>query len=242
MRHRLASLVAICLLVCGCDVSSEPAVPAPTTTSKSQLPVEVAWVEQLAAVRAGEATRIAVSHSTVTREQWHELRTGCESLSRLEIDAADITDADLDVLASLPALTLLKLGSEVGDDGIRLIARVETLEVLNLPEGRFHDDALSLLTTLPRLKQLRFHSPNVGDEGLRIIATLPALKYLHIIACPITADGLAHLHAMTELQSFYLDGCDIEDEAIYALLDALPSLHFHRDQLHLPDDRHGHEH
>ncbi len=241
---RIARLISVilCLLLCGCADSPEPAAPNPTTTSETQLPVEAGWEEQLAAVRAREATRIAVSQSPVTREQWNELRTGCESLSRLEIDAVVIEDADLDLLESLPALALLKLGCEVGGEGMTHITQVDSLEVLNLPEGRFNNESLALLASLPRLKQLRFHSPYVTDDGLRIIATLPGIKYLHVIACPITADGLTHLHEMTELQSFYLDGSDIEDAAIYELLKALPSLHFHRDQLHLPDDPHGHEH
>lgn len=242
MRTLRLTFLAFCLLICGCTNAPESAAPSASATTSNETPVEVGWEKQLTAVRNGQATRIAVSQQTITRDQWNELGTGCDQLMRLEVDDADISDADLELLAELPNLTLLKLGGEVGDEGLAHIAHIETLEVLNLPKGDFHDDSLAMLADLPKLKQLRLHSPHVGDEGLRFIASLPALKYLHIIDCPITADGLAHLHSMTNLQSFYLDGCDVEDEAIYALLDALPSLHFHRDQLHLPDDPHGHEH
>jgi hypothetical protein len=242
MRMPLKLFITLWLFSGGCTPAPESVNEAASSTAASQPPAEATWDEQLAAVRNGQATRIAVSQHSVTREQWLELQTGCEGLTRLEIDHADIEDADLAVLESLPALTLLKLGCEVGDDGLAHISRVTSLEVLNLPEGRFTRESLMLLAELPKLRQLRIHSPHVGDEGLRIIATLPALKYLHLIGCPITAAGLEHLQGMTQLQSFYLDGSDIPDEAIYALLEELPSLHFHRDQLHLPNDPQGHQH
>lgn len=242
MRHSHVTFCLVVLLIAGCRDSAESEVVETSSPTSSSPPVELTWEAQLAAVRDGQATRIAITQATVSREQWQQLAEGCESLERLEVDAADITDSDLELLAQLPQLTLLKLGAEVGDDGIAQIAGVQTLEFLNFPNGGFHNESLALLAELPNLKQLRFHSPHVGDDGLAFIATLPQLRYLHIIACPMTADGLKHLHGMTQLQSFYLDGSDIADEAIYELLRALPSLHFHRDQLHLPDDPQAHEH
>lgn len=240
-RERGGILILLaCAALSGCAGATESETDV--AVSETVLPAEPTWETQLAAVRDGSATRIAISQQLVTPDQWRQLADGCEAIERLEVDAGEMTAADLELLAALPNLTLLKLGAEVDDDGMAHIATVESLEVLNLPEGRFHDQSLTLLADLPRLKQLRFHSPHVTDDGMRIIATLPSLRYLHIISCPITADGLKHMYGMTELQSFYLDGSDIEDEAVYELLESLPSLHFHRDQLHLPDDPHGHEH
>jgi hypothetical protein len=69
-----------------------------------------------------------------------------------------------------------------------------------------------------------------------------SLRFLHLIDVPITDAGLAHVSGMTWLESFYLDGGDCTDAGLRGLLQALPELHFHRDQLHLPDDPHAHPH
>ncbi len=242
MRIPHAIILALTLLTSGCGDPAEQADVDASSTTAAAPPIESTWDDQLAAIRDGVTTRIAIAQQTISREQWQQLAEGFESLERLEIDDADITDADLELLSGFPQLSQLKLGCEVGDVGMTHIAGAQSLEFLNLPEGRFHDESLALLSQLPRLKQLRFHSPNVTDAGMQSIAGLPSLRYLHLIACPITADGLAHLHGMSELQSFYLDGSDIDDAAIYELIEALPTLHFHRDQLHLPNDPHGHDH
>ena len=58
---------------------------------------------------------------------------------------------------------------------------------------------------------------------------------------PVTDEGIRAIHGMTWLESFYLDGGNATDEGLRQLLTALPELHFHRDQLHIPsDDRHDH--
>jgi hypothetical protein len=98
------------------------------------------------------------------------------------------------------------------------------------------------LAGLKELELLRFGSPHISDDGLAVVSTLPSLRFLPLIDVPITDAGLQHLHSMSGLESFYLDGGRCTDEGLYALLRALPGLHFHRDQLHLPDDPHRHPH
>ena len=47
---------------------------------------------------------------------------------------------------------------------------------------------------------------------------------------------------MEQLESFYLDGGRVTEDGLMALLEALPKLHFHRDQQHLPDDPRADDH
>ncbi len=68
------------------------------------------------------------------------------------------------------------------------------------------------------------------------------LRALHLIDVPITDAGLDQLHGLAQLESFYLDGSQATDDGILRLLEALPNLHFHRDQQHLDRDPNRHEH
>lgn len=239
MRSEITNLVLLftaSLLGVGCRPEPEPPVAAePAASARS-------WSEQIAAVRSGDATRISVTEETIDDREFAELAEGCASLVMLEIDHADIPQTALQLLHDLPALRRLKLGCPVDDAGARHIAAVSTLEILNLPDARISDDGLAALAELPRLELLRLHSPHVTDAGLSHIARMDSLRFLHLIDVPITDAGLRPLHEMTQLESFYLDGGRCTDEGLRELLAALPELHFHKDQLHLPGDRHAHPH
>lgn len=229
---RSGVLVSLLWLLPGCR--SETAGPVP------ELP-EASWSEQVAAVRAGRETRIAVTRVTIDAAQFEQLAEGCDGLAVLEIESATFPDETLAVLAQCPRLIRLKLGVPLGDAGAAHIAAASSLEFLNLPDARFTDDGLEAIAGLP-LKQLRFHSPRVTDAGMEHVAGIESLRFLHVIDVPMTDAGLLPLHAMTGLESFYLDGSACTDEGLRDLLTALPELHFHRDQLHLPGDPHAHPH
>lgn len=228
----------LCLVSClaGC-------VEAPPQQVRSSQPIEPAWEEQVQQVRAGEATGIRSIARPVSPQQWQMLQEECRSLEVLEVDSRRLAAQDLQLLADrLPALQRLKLTGPVDDSQLQKIAAVAGLKMLNLPNGEFTDDGMQHLTELKDLELLRFGSPHVTDEGLAVVSQLPSLRFLHLIDVPITDAGLQHLHPLTGLESFYLDGGRCTDEGLYSLLRARPDLHFHRDQLHLPDDPHAHPH
>jgi hypothetical protein len=134
------------------------------------------------------------------------------------------------------------LYAPVGDRQLEALAGLENLERLNLPRATFTDAGLAKMADLPNLTLLRFGSPNVTDAGMRSIAHLPKLRFLHLIEVPITDAGLAELHELKQLESFYIDGGRTTDAGLQALVQAVPDLHIHRDQLHLPGDKSGHSH
>jgi hypothetical protein len=193
-------------------------------------------------VRSGRAREIRALGQTIGPSDWAALADGCSGLFVLEVAHAEIEDSHLAVVAALPGLKRLRLGAPVGDVGIAHLEACQELTVLNLPASAISDSGLAQLSQFPRLELLRFHSPHVTDAGLAQIAGLRSLRFLHLIDVPVTDAGLAHLHAMTWLESFYLDGGHCTDEGLSALLRALPDLHFHKDQLHLPGDSRAHPH
>lgn len=232
-QHRLPLLLAILLTLSACKGETD-------TPSEAARVTQASWVEQIAAVREGNSIRIIVSQETVSAAQFEQLADGCDELVTLEVESADFPDDALSVLDFCPHLKRLKLGMPVHDSGAQRIAAATELEVVNLPAGQFTDDGLVALAGLPRLELLRFHSPNVTDAGMEHIAGIDSLRFLHIIDVPITDAGLTPLHTMAGLESFYLDGSQCSDEGLRDLLTALPELHFHKDQLHLPGDPRAH--
>ncbi|MCA9078241.1 MAG: hypothetical protein KDA93_24645 [Planctomycetaceae bacterium] len=227
-RQRLFLMVLF--LVSGCDGD------APSAKTASQ------WEEQLRQVRSGKQKSIRVTNEVVTNEQWQGLADGVASLETLDVERLEIDDGSYEILPHLPLLRQVRIGSEVDDAALEHLSNVAPLHVMNLPQGTFTDEGLRSLSTLPQLELLRFHSPHVTDDGLSHIARLPSLRFLHLIRVPITDAGLKHLEGLDQLESLYLDGCDCTDDGILQLLEALPDLHLHRDQLHLEDDPHAHEH
>jgi hypothetical protein len=206
------------------------------------MPVESAWSEQIAAVRAGTSRRIVVQTRPVSTTELLGLAEGCERLQILEVDECDADQSVFPAIGGLSELRTLKLGAPVDDAALAEIVRARELTTLNLPRAQFSDAGLGLIASLQNLQLLRFHSPLVSDAGLQPVSGMKSLRFLHLINVPITDAGLEHLHGMTWLESFYLDGGNCTDDGLYALLEALPQLHFHKDQLHLPHDRAAHPH
>ena len=117
------------------------------------------------------------------------------------------------------------------------LAGLAELRRINLPRSQISDRGLEqIVKEVPQLELLRLGSPQITDAGLASISQLKKLRFLHLIDVPLTDAGLKHLEQMTWLESFYLDGGNVTDTGLSSLIEALPELHFHRDQQHLPGD------
>lgn len=230
--------LAVLMLPNGCS-NREP--PRPSAGESATEPFD--WNREMSGVADGSLKKLAAASYAATPDEFRLLARGCDSLEGLEFDNSKIDAATLaEVLASLPGLKILKLTGPVGDDELRAIAALPHLEILNLPQGRFGDEAFSALSRLASLQLLRFHSPRVSDAGMAVVPELPSLRFLHLIDVPITDGGLDDLTRCPHLESFYLDGGLCTDEGLSAFIRKMPKLHFHWNQLHLPDDPKSHRH
>jgi hypothetical protein len=214
-----------------------------TAPTKSQT-AEATLTEQVGAVRAGDSHEIRVELASVGDAglaQVHDL----PGLRRLILDRAAVTDAGIVQLKNLPALEEVRiLGGHIGDAGLAHLCGFPTIERLNLPDTGVTDQGLAALSQLPGLVQLRLGSRKITDAGMDHVAALKQLRFLHLINLRLTDAGILKLQQMTSLESLYLDGVnDVTDQGLDRLLKALPGVHFHRDQQHLPGDPHddGHE-
>jgi hypothetical protein len=80
------------------------------------------------------------------------------------------------------------------------------------------------------------------SAGLSLLVDAPALRFLHFRNVPISDVGLGAFRGMSQLESFYIDGGVETEDGIRKLLHSNPGLHFHRNQLHLPDDQNADAH
>lgn len=193
-------------------------------------------------IAASDSRELILREHTVTDRDLRAIAS-LKELEVLEIYHGDFQLSSLQHLSNLTKLRRLRLERcPIENDAISEICKLKSLEVLNLPAAEFDDSGLAAIATLPQLHLLRFGSQHVSDEGLRVIASMPRLRFLHLLHVPITDAGIEHLSGMHQLESFYLDGGNVSEAGLERLIQALPELHFHRDQTHLSiDPRQGHD-
>lgn len=234
---RVLLLLVVSGVLSGCGETPPPAPLSESVPVVAPAPPEKSFAEQLAAVRAGDASQIRVHTSEVTAEELEQLRDGCDGLTVLQLRGT-FDDAALEVLPHLVSLRQLVLDAPVGDAGLQLIGRCSSLEIVNLPRALCSDAGLAALRELPLLTLLRIGSPLLTNAGMEHLAEMPNLRFVHLIGAPITDEGLEPLKRVRLLESFYIDGSRCTDAGLSCLLKAAPGLHLHVNQLHLPGDEH----
>ena len=178
---------------------------------------------------------------------WPQKRVS-RALEKLRVLLIDHPESRLSVdglksLASLTGLEQLRIrGDGIDDAAMAELSKIQSLRVLNVPQGSFSDQALGQLRGLIHLEQLRFGSPHVTDAGMKTVAELPVLKRLHLINVPLGDEGLRHLARMEQLESLYIDGGNLSNATLDELFQKRPDLHVHLDQQHHDRDPHGHAH
>lgn len=222
-------LVACIALVClvGCGLKDPP---------KAQ-PPEPSFRQQVEAVRQGRSREIR-SDATVGEVEFAQLR-GLTTLETLSLFNALVSDSDsmADAMATLVELKQLRLEkTQVGDRLAKVLGKLPMLTTINLPNCEISDEGIQEWPSLSELVLLRIGSPNLSDAAFETIAKMHALRFLHLINVPISDVGLKHLHGMQQMESFYLDGGNATDSGLTEFIQALPKLHFHRDQQHIPND------
>lgn len=109
-------------------------------------------------------------------------------------------DPGLRYLARLPDLQVLDLSySQVTDDGLRWIAGIKDLRELNLVGTPIGDEGLKHLAGLTSLQRLEFNSRKVTGAGLRSLAKLENLEQLRIADAAIDDASLENLAGLSKL-------------------------------------------
>ncbi len=197
--------------------------------------------EQVLAVQSGDSREIR-SNVPIDEAGFFQLR-GLTGLEVLSLTDADLSDQVANILSSFEGLRQIRLEkAPIGDQSAKAISHLPRLSSINLPNCIISDEGIKDWPLLNELVLLRIGSPNLSDSAFETVAKMKSLRFLHLIDVPITDVGLKHLYGMEHLESFYLDGGRVTEDGVMALLEAMPKLHFHRDQQHLPNDPRANDH
>lgn len=106
-------------------------------------------------------------------EQLAALLSAADGIGELDLRNAGIDDGDLAEFARFTQLTRLRLnGNQVSDQGVEIVARLPTLQYLNL-----------------------YANEAVTDAALDALAGMPALEELYVWQTGVSAEGAARLRA-----------------------------------------------
>lgn len=171
-----------------------------------------------------------------------------------------ITAEGLKNLTNLKNLTYLTLNATgVGDDALKVVAQIKTLEVLRLMDNSISEkallpfsghpslkdidvnrgntgDGIAALRTVKSLEILRVGTSGVTDEGVKAISGLPNLKGFHIQGNPITGKSLRLIASWPALNDLWIIDTDIKPQELRFLRNARRLEILRVDDLHINDE------
>lgn len=135
------------------------------------------------------------------------------ALEELGLSKTQVTDAAMPALAKRSAtLTRLELAdTDVGPVGVRALAPLVALRVLDLGATAVTDDALVVLEGFEQLESLSLANTVTSDAGLEHLRKLARLTSLNLSETRITDAGLAGLESATHLEALLLSSTAITD-------------------------------
>src|SRR5262249_53264009 len=137
-------------------------------------------------------------------------------LRRLEFSGEKITGTGFSVLTELPLEALhVMFAKGINDAGLKEIAKLKSLKVLELPQGKFTDAGVKELAALTNLEELSVsygvndapfaqvlngmkklrkldaNNCTVGDESMKAASELPEIRILHLYGSRVSDAGYA---------------------------------------------------
>jgi beta-lactamase regulating signal transducer with metallopeptidase domain/5-hydroxyisourate hydrolase-like protein (transthyretin family) len=142
-------------------------------------------------------------------------------LKRLFLHKGQATDDGMLSLTKLSDLEIFMVWDalKITDAGVRHLAGLTKLEVINLSNGQLTDSSLAVFGQMPGLKTLSLQGNSFSDEGLKHLAGLKGLRGLAVGMSrqPITDAGVQSLSGLTALESLDLQGASLTDKGVAAL-------------------------
>lgn len=123
-----------------------------------------------------------------------------KNLTTLVLGDHCLTDASLKHLTGLQKLTHLNLcwpdqkhGGKISDAGLEEVAKLTSLETLDLRATQITDAGLAKLLELPKLKTLELANTAITDAGLLSLQKLKSLSKVSVFNCKqVTPQGIAN--------------------------------------------------
>ena len=133
-----------------------------------------------------------------------------------------VYDADIACLAKVHSLESLNIErTYISDAGLKAIASLPHLQGLGLPS--ISDNGLRHLSNLKELQCLCLLSSKITNQGLQHLANLHKMEILDLGDTPITSDGLKYLSSMKKLGWLRISSTQVGDKGLEHL-NNLPAL------------------
>ncbi|VTR97788.1 leucine-rich repeat domain-containing protein [Tuwongella immobilis] len=212
MRVLLSVLVVLAGMVASCQKPAKEELPEKSAqgAAKTELPEKIvqAWTDAGAQVgwltvnkfanfrweKQATAGSVLAFRFLPGKESVIANLPAPESPFGLNLGIARVTNAGLKVLAGLTSLTVLDLfDSQVTDAGLKELAGLKNLTALDLGSTQVTDAGLKELSSLTSLTTLGLMSTKVTDAGLKELAGLKNLTSLNLVGTKVTEKGMAEL-------------------------------------------------
>ena len=153
-----------------------------------------------------------------------------------------IEDSSLDCIAHLTGLQSLTIEqSDIGDEGVKKLANLKNLEILNLNHTLISPASIKTIATLSKLSELDLDGNRLNNQSLADLANLKNLQKLQLRSCGLSAgalkytqnwgnlcelklggnklgnEGIARLPIMPKIFELNLDRCDLSDQGLISL-------------------------
>lgn len=143
------------------------------------------------------------------------------SLQTLSLEATAITGfAASGIASSLSHLTGLNVAfTEMSDEGVKQLAKMQTLNALNLDSCPVGDVAARWIAKLKKLTSLTLADTDVGNEGVENLARgAKELVHLDLGHTLVDDEGVAYLKTFKFLKSLSLDSRLVTDTGVVAAI------------------------
>jgi serine/threonine protein kinase len=118
------------------------------------------------------------------------------TLQKLHLQNANITDASLEWIGSLPQLRGLSIhNTAITDAGLRHLGNLKELDALNLSRTQVSDLGLVHLTGLKKLVWLQLRNTAVTDAGVQHLRQLTGLHQLYLDPVKVSKKAMEDLKA-----------------------------------------------
>jgi internalin A len=153
----------------------------------------------------------------------------------IKLFSEDVTDDDLKELAQFPTVKRLEVSGkitgtgfahltgleldelyvgwakELNNDGMKELAKLKSLKILTLPQGKFDDDGLKEIQTLTNLEELTVSGFKIGDRGFYPLKTLTKLRKVNANNCNVGDGAMKVLCELPEMRVLELYGSKVTD-------------------------------
>lgn len=173
------------------DIAPEASVsqyaPPPLTLSEW-----VADVGGTSEVAADKTLRVVLNECPV-RGRMADLPAP-ESISDLELNDVDLSDADWPALGDMHSLSILQLnGTSCNDQKLQLLKELDKLELLSLARTEISNQGLKQLAAMEHLRFLILDETSIDDEGVFFLKQMKHLEGLSLVGTQISAKEVEKL-------------------------------------------------